>query len=86
MNLSGAGVAAHAPNKENAIKFLEYLASDSAQAYFSQGNDEFPTVASVPLAENVASLGEFKADDVVLSDVAKNLPTALKIFNEVGWE
>ncbi|OIQ27295.1 MAG: Fe(3+) ABC transporter substrate-binding protein [Alphaproteobacteria bacterium MedPE-SWcel] len=86
MNLSGAGVAAHAPNRENAIKFLEYLASDQAQKYFSNGNDEFPAVANVDLAENVAKLGAFKADDVILSDVAENIPTAQKIFNEAGWE
>ncbi|MEX0329168.1 MAG: Fe(3+) ABC transporter substrate-binding protein [Ruegeria sp.] len=86
MNLSGAGVAANAPNKENAILFLEYLASDSAQQYFSSGNDEFPAVPSVELAESVKQLGEFKADDVNLSDVAKNIPEAQKIFNEVGWK
>ncbi|MFD0910036.1 Fe(3+) ABC transporter substrate-binding protein [Ruegeria arenilitoris] len=86
MNLSGAGVAAHAPNKDNAVKFLEYLASDQAQVYFSNGNDEFPAVQGVELAENVAALGEFKADDVNLSEVAKNIPEAQKIFNEVGWK
>jgi iron(III) transport system substrate-binding protein len=86
MNLSGAGVAAHAPNKDNAIKFLEYLASPQAQEYFSNGNDEFPVVAGVNLAPSVAALGEFKADDVVLADVAKNIPVAQKIFNEVNWK
>ncbi|WP_170775502.1 extracellular solute-binding protein [Ruegeria lacuscaerulensis] len=86
MNLSGAGVAAHAPNKENAVKFLEYLASEQAQVYFSNGNDEFPAVEGVALADNVASLGEFKADEVNLSEVAKNIPEAQKIFNEVGWK
>ena len=86
MNLSGAGVAAHAPNKDNAILFLEYLASDSAQQYFSAGNDEFPAVEGVALVDSVKSLGDFKADDVNLSEVAKNLPEAQKIFNEVGWK
>ncbi|WP_108482779.1 Fe(3+) ABC transporter substrate-binding protein [Oceaniglobus ichthyenteri] len=86
MNLSGAGVAANAPNRDNAIKFLEYLASDQAQQYFSAGNDEYPAVPSVERSESVKSLGEFKSDTVNLSDVAKNLPTAQKIFNEVGWE
>ncbi|GAA6160853.1 MULTISPECIES: Fe(3+) ABC transporter substrate-binding protein [Ruegeria] len=86
MNLSGAGIAAHAPNKENAVKFLEYLAGEQAQVYFSNGNDEFPAVEGVALAENVASLGEFKADTVNLSEVAKNIPEAQKIFNEVGWQ
>lgn len=86
MNLSGGGVAAHAPNKENAIKFLEYLASDQAQVYFSAGNDEFPAVKGVELSESVAKLGDFKSDEVNLSAVAKNVPLAQKIFNEVGWE
>ncbi|GGH34627.1 iron(III) transport system substrate-binding protein [Cribrihabitans marinus] len=86
MNLSGGGVAANAPNRENAIKFLEYLASDQAQQYFSAGNDEFPAAPGVPLAESVQKLGEFKADDVDLSKVAKNVPEAQKIFDQVGWK
>ncbi|NDR55243.1 extracellular solute-binding protein [Pseudoruegeria sp. M32A2M] len=86
MNLSGGGVAAHAPNRENAIKFLEYLASDQAQVYFSAGNDEFPAVEGVALAESVEKLGSFKADEIDLSVVAENIGTAQKIFNEVGWK
>lgn len=86
MNLSGGGVALYAPNKDNAIKFLEYLASDQAQQYFSAGNDEYPTVPGVALSESVAKLGEFKADTVSLSAVAKNVPEAQKIFNQVGWK
>ncbi|AUQ55868.1 Fe(3+) ABC transporter substrate-binding protein [Phaeobacter inhibens] len=86
MNLSGGGVAVNAPNKDNAVKFLEYLASDRAQQYFSAGNDEYPAVPGVALAPSIAALGHFKPDDVQLSDVAKNIPTAQKIFNQVGWE
>ena len=59
MNLSGGGVAAHAPNRENAVLFLEYLASDQAQQYFSAGNDEYPAVPGVALSPSVASLGFF---------------------------
>lgn len=86
MNLSGAGIAAHAPNRDNAVKFLEYLASDKAQHYFSAGNDEFPAVPGVGLAPSIAALGHFKPDDINLSDVAKNIPEAQKIFDEAGWE
>jgi iron(III) transport system substrate-binding protein len=86
VNLSGAGVATNAPNRDNAILFLEYLASDQAQQYFSAGNDEFPAVEGVALSAEVASLGDFVADDVSLSAVAKQLPLALTIFNEVGWK
>jgi iron(III) transport system substrate-binding protein len=86
MNLSGGGVAAHAPNRGNAIKFLEYLTDEKAQQYFSAGNDEYPAVPGVALSPSVAALGFFKPDDVNLSKVAKNLPTAQVIFNEVGWK
>ena len=86
MNLSGAGVAANAPNRDNAVKFLEYLASDQAQQYFSAGNDEYPGVPGVGLAPSIAALGFFKPDDVNLSEVAKNIPEAQKIFDQAGWE
>ncbi|KIN71209.1 Fe(3+) ABC transporter substrate-binding protein [Sulfitobacter guttiformis] len=86
MNLSGGGVAAHAPNRDNAVAFLEYLSSDQAQQYFSSGNDEFPAVEGVALSESVAKLGTYKADKVDLSAVALNLPAAQKIFNDVGWK
>lgn len=86
MNLSGGGVAAHAPNRDNAIKLLEYLASESAQKYFSAGNDEYPAVPGVGLSESVARLGLFRPDAVDLSKVAKNVPLAQTIFNEVGWK
>ena len=86
VNLSGAGVAAHAPNRDNAVAFLEYLASDQAQVYFSSGNDEYPVVPGVPLAPAVEKLGSFKADDVDLSAVATHLPEVQEIFAAAGWE
>ena len=86
INLSGGGVAAHAPNRDNAVKFLEYLASDQAQQYFSAGNDEYPAVPGVAISPSVASLGFFRPDDVDASVVAANVPTAQRIFNEVNWK
>ncbi|WP_121067389.1 Fe(3+) ABC transporter substrate-binding protein [Chachezhania antarctica] len=86
MNLSGGGMAAHAPNPEAALAFLEYLATDQAQEYFSAGNNEFPVVDGVAMAEPVQKLGAFKPDTVDLSAVAQNLGTAQKIFNDVGWK
>ncbi|MEM6371233.1 MAG: extracellular solute-binding protein [Pseudomonadota bacterium] len=86
MNLSGGGVAANAPNMENAVKFLEYLASESAQQYFSAGNDEYPAVPGVGISASVATLGLFKPDDLDATEIANNVPVAQKIFNEVGWE
>ena len=86
VNLSGGGVAANAPNRENAVAFLEYLASDPAQAYFADGNDEYPVVEGVPLSDGVQRLGELEEDTVDLSAVAKNVAAANRIFAEVGWE
>ncbi len=86
VNVSGGGVAQHAPNRDNAVMFLEYLASDSAQAYFSAGNNEYPVVDGVAVADSIATLGEFTGDEVNLSEVAKNVPAAQRIYNEVGWE
>ncbi|MEM8631673.1 MAG: extracellular solute-binding protein, partial [Pseudomonadota bacterium] len=86
MNLSGGGVAANAPNLENAILFLEYLASDQAQEYFSAGNDEYPAVPGVAISPSVASLGFFKPDDLDATAIANNIPKAQMLLNEAGWE
>lgn len=86
INISGAGVAAYAPNRDNAVKFLEYLASDQAQEYFSAGNDEFPAVEGAALSPNVAALGPFRADRLNLSALGENQAAAERIFNETGWE
>ncbi len=85
-NISGAGVAKHAPNKENAVKFLEYLASDAAQEYFSAGNDEYPAVMGVGLSDSVARLGIFRSDTLNLSALGENQPEAQKIYDRVGYK
>lgn len=86
MNISGGGVAANAPNKENAVKFLEYLASDQAQQYFSAGNDEYPAVPGVALSPSVAGLGIFRPDTIDLADIADNIDAAVEVLNSTGWE
>lgn len=86
MNISGGGVAANAPNKANAIKFLEYLASEQAQKYFSAGNDEYPAVPGVGLAPSVAQLGIFRPDTIELSKIADNIDTAISVLNNAGWK
>jgi iron(III) transport system substrate-binding protein len=86
VNISGAGVAANAPNRDNALLFIEYLASDQAQEYFSAGNDEYPAVPGVGLSPSVAELGLFRADAVPLAEVAAHLDTAVQMYNELGWK
>jgi len=87
INISGAGVARHAPHREAAIRFLEYLASDEAQRYFADGNNEWPVVESVSVDNPVLkSFGAFKRDSVNVAVLGRNQPLAQKIFDRVGWK
>jgi len=86
VNVSAAGVLKNAPNRDNAIKFLEYLASDSAQEYFASGNDEYPVVEGVGLSASVTKLGQFKRDKLNLAALGENQTEAQNIFNAVGFK
>lgn len=86
VNVSGAGVAKNAPHRDAAIKFLEYLASDSAQLYFANGSNEWPAAKGVKSTnEALQSLGEFKADDLSVASIGRAQVTAAKIIDRVGW-
>ncbi|MEE3100468.1 MAG: extracellular solute-binding protein, partial [Pseudomonadota bacterium] len=86
MNVSAGAVLKSAPNRENAVKFLEYLASESAQKYFSAGNDEYPAVPGVGLAPSVAQLGLFRQDDLNLAALGENQTKAQLIYDAIGYE
>ncbi len=86
VNISGAGVTKYAPNRKNAVKFLEYLTSESAQNYFAAGNDEYPVLEGVALSASVVQLGTFKADDLNLDELGKNQARAQEIYNEIGYK
>jgi len=87
INISGGGVLKTAPNKENAIKFLEYLASDQAQVYFADGNNEWPSVPTVKTSNPaLEALGKFKAETVNVGVLAKNQPIVQKIYDRAGWK
>lgn len=87
VNISGGGMLKHAPNKAAAIKFLEYLASDEAQAYFANGNNEWPVVASVKLANpQLDAMGKFKADPLPAGVLAQYTPKAQRFIDRAGWK
>jgi iron(III) transport system substrate-binding protein len=87
VNISGAGVLKNAPHRENAVRFLEYLASDEAQRYFADGNNEWPAVASVQVANPaLASLGQLKYDQINVAALGRNQPTSQKLFDRVAWK
>jgi iron(III) transport system substrate-binding protein len=87
LNISGGGLVRSAPNRANAVKFLEYLAGDEAQAYFANGNNEWPVVKSAAVKNpELTALGTFKADPLDIAALAKNVPAAQRIVNRVGWK
>jgi len=85
VNISGAGMVKTAPNRANAQRFLEFLASREAQEALAKGNNEYPVVAGVPLDLVVASFGTFKADPLNASVFGRNNALALKITDRAGW-
>ncbi len=87
VNISGAGVLKHAPHRAAAIRFLEYLASDEAQRYFADGNNEWPVVRSVKVDNPVLNaLGDFKADRLNVAALGENQPQSQKIYDRVAWK
>jgi iron(III) transport system substrate-binding protein len=87
VNISGAGVLRHAPHRDAAVKFLEYLASDEAQRYFADGNNEWPVAPSARVTNPVLSaLGEFQYDPINVAVLGRNQPLAQKIFDRAGWK
>lgn len=86
VNVSGGGLIKTAPNKANAVRFLEYLASDSAQTYFADGNNEWPVVKTASVKNPALDkLGTFKADETPLAKWAPNTASAQKVFDRAGW-
>jgi len=86
VNVSGAGAVAHAPNYENAVKLLEFLSSDEAQAYFANGNNEYPAVGPVRENKELASLGDFRKDSLNVSQLGKNQAAAQQVYDRAGWK
>ena len=86
INISGAGVVKTSKNQEAAIKFLEYLASDEAQRYFADGNNEWPVVSTVSISNpGLDAMGKFKADPLPIPTIAKNVVAAQKLLDRAGY-
>lgn len=85
VNISGAAVAKHAPNKENAVKLLEYLVSEKAQSMYANANYEYPVREGVELDPVVASFGKLIIDSIPLTEIAKNRKLASELVDKVGF-
>ncbi len=86
VNVSGAGVIKSAPNKENAVKFLEYLVSPEAQRYFADVSFEYPVNPAVKAHPVLAGFGDFKHDSLNAATYAANSAEAAKIMDRAGWK
>jgi iron(III) transport system substrate-binding protein len=86
LNISGAGVLRHAPHRDNAVRFIEYLASDQAQVYFADGNNEWPAVKGVKVKNPaLEAMGTFRADPLPIATLGRNTAAAQKIADRAGW-
>lgn len=85
VNISGAGITAHAKRRDNAVRLLEYLVSDEAQTLLAPLNDEFPIRPNIAPAPELAALGTFKEEEIPLDALGRHQADAARIFEEVGW-
>lgn len=85
INISGAGVTAAAPNKDNAIKLLEFLSSEASQKSFAMSNYEYPLKATTEKSPLLTAWGDFKADALNLSALGELNAEAVKTFDRAGW-
>lgn len=85
INISGAGVVEGAPNPENALAFIEFLASAEAQQIFSDQNNEYPVTEGLEPSPQTQGFGDFAADEVSVAEFGANNAEAVRIFDRVGW-
>ena len=86
VNISGVAMTKAAPNKENALKLMEFLTSPTAQEIYAKANFEYPIAPGSQPDPLVASWGSFTADDVNLMTLAGHRATALKLTEEVDFD
>ncbi|MBY3580427.1 Fe(3+) ABC transporter substrate-binding protein [Rhizobium bangladeshense] len=86
VNISGAAIAKHSPNKAEAVKLLEYLVSDEAQKIYAEGNYEYPVKAGVAADPIIASFGELKIDSKPLSEIVSHRKQASELVDKVGFD
>jgi iron(III) transport system substrate-binding protein len=86
VNISGGGVLKHAPHRDNAVKFLEFLTTPDAQKIFASTNFEYPVVAGAEVSPTIKAFGEFKADPLNVGVLARKNAEAVKLMDRAGWK
>ncbi|ASK33007.1 Fe(3+) ABC transporter substrate-binding protein (plasmid) [Alcanivorax sp. N3-2A] len=85
INISGAGVTRDAPNRDHAVRLLEFLVSDEAQRWYADANHEYPVRATVPASDRLSSWGDFKADTLPLVKLGELNGEAVRVMDRAGW-
>ena len=85
MNVSGVALTKHAPNKDNAIKLMAFLASETSQEMYAQKNAEYPVKPGIAWSDLQNSWGSFKEDSLSMAVVADNRAAAIKLADEVNF-
>jgi iron(III) transport system substrate-binding protein len=86
VNVSGAAVAKHAPNRDAAVRFLEYLVSDAAQKIYAEANFEYPVKPGVAVHPIIAALGPLRVDPLQLAEIARHRAAASRLVDKVGFD
>ena len=79
-------MAKYSPNKDNALKLMEFLSGDKAQSMYAEVNYEYPVKNGVKRSALVASWGDFKADTISLDEIADHHSSAIKLLDEVKFD
>ena len=86
INISGAGVAANAPNPDNAVRLIEFLVNDESQQWYAETNYEYPVRADVPVSDLLQEWGEFKQDGLPLIKLGELNADAVNVLDRAGWK
>ncbi|HSH28698.1 MAG TPA: Fe(3+) ABC transporter substrate-binding protein [Thiohalobacter sp.] len=86
VNVSGIALTSAAGHRDNAVRLMEFLASDASQAWYAQVNHEYPVRDSMPVSDTLAAWGDFKADDLDLHLLGKYNAEAVRLMDRAGWK
>lgn len=86
VNISGAGVLVNAPNKDNAVMFLDYMASPEAQEFFAQQNNEYPAMEGIALDPVLDNFGDFTPSTINVVSYGKHSAEAIEMMDRAGWK
>jgi iron(III) transport system substrate-binding protein len=86
INVTGVGLTKAAPNRDEAVRLMEFLVSAEAQRIYAEVNHEYPVVEGTPLSDLVAGWGEFAEDTTSLADIASHRAAAVRIMEEINFD